>query len=170
LALLVWTVEIKKVHDEPDRRYGILVVGPGREFRPQPGHPVGHYLTKENVLFGREVPEERTDRDIGGFRDVLDRRLLVAPLAEKAQRGLLERLSRLQLLAFAPRRRLVDAHRRHILTQMPRILASAPSLCAAEPLPLIHGPSPGRVAPRHTGQPGHCGGRGTHRLRPAIRR
>jgi hypothetical protein len=109
-ALLLWTVEVEQVHHDPDRAQRILAHRSGGQLRTQPGHPVSDDVTEQNVLFGREVPEEGPDRDISRLRDVLDGGLFIAPLGKQAQCGLLERLSRLQLLAFAPRGGMVDSH------------------------------------------------------------
>ena len=57
-------------------------------------------LAEEDVLFALEVGEDRPRRDVGGFGDLGERRLVVAALGEQSQRDTL-RSSRASAASYA---------------------------------------------------------------------
>jgi hypothetical protein len=58
-------------------------------------------VEQDDVLLGREVPEEGARRDLGGGGDLLDGRDVVALRLEQSQGMLLDGGARLGLLALA---------------------------------------------------------------------
>ena len=99
LVLLRHPVVVHPVDPAPERVEGGLV---GQAVAKSAGQAieVAVDVVEDDRFLRREVGEERARRDVGGGRDVGDRRGLIAALGEEAHGRLDDLLARALLLAF----------------------------------------------------------------------
>src|SRR5262249_58674602 len=118
---------------------------------------------EDDVFLGREVAEERGRRDLGGRRDLLHRRGIVALRAEQPERVLPDGSTRPGLLPFPQAAMVLDVHVGHASI----VPAGAPPSRPARAAPALppRAPAPARRPrqprqPRRPRRPARTGGGG----------